>query len=713
MRFVTRVGEVLSVVMIALATYAMVFTALPAGAQAPGFVTPGPNVNVIGVTPNPSRLRIPDLFRKQQNEPSCVQATDNPAEVFCGYNDCRASDWAAVQNDCWIGVSQSRTFGENWTSRLAPGYKLHPYSLGIGFAADASVTEIPGKTAGLMLLSYIATFRDSDEGVIAVQRYAKSPREDGEPFLPVDEPPTIVATGSEGRFHDKVASLFIVNDDDPQTSTRELLYVEGVDKQVTIDRVDGAHVIAYSVFTGNGSSVKVLAQVSFDGGKTYLKPKKVSEELNTVTGVSLSHVPGKGISITYRRSRDSNQTDAIVQAFSSNLGRTWSKTSTIFEICPHDQQASGSTARMFSFPWSADDGERFWVFASDKVDPNTGQRIAAQDNCNQIADPDAPQGTYPGVPRIVGMSSLDGTNWFGSAENPNEPFVLDFNGGAGFQMFPFAQGVKNRVDIAWWDTREEDEALRPRPAGELPLIYDYVIGNSRVFRKASIYMTRISGCKATTFEGACTPRQPTDDGFESPVRVSRYQTALLGGALQEVEANPLNLRTHGSGRLAYNGDYGAMGTRRFRRLPSGDVIQNSLPQQLGLGEDNFIANENMFLAWGENRDVFFGNAVADPDDPDAYFPYTPPNNATPSLQAKNTNPEEFESPDTLVAKRPDDSQELKAVGEPDDELGRAPNADVVACSATPSQNFSSSRDSSRSTVQIGAQVFAQTKSRRR
>ena len=258
-------------------------------------------------------------------------------------------------------------------------------------------------------------------------------------------------------------------------------------------------------------------------------------------------------------------------------------------------------------------------------------------------------------------------------------------------MFPFAQGVKNRVDIAWWDTREEDEALRPRPAGELPLIYDYVSGFSRVFRKASIYMTRVSGCKATTSEGACTPRQPTDDGFESPVRVSRYQTALLGGALQEVEANPLNLRTHGSGRLAYNGDYGAMGTRRFRRLPSGDLIQNSLPRQLG--EDNFVANENMFLAWGENRDVFFGNAVANPDDPNAQFPYSPPGNAAPSLQAKNTSPEEFDSPDTLVAKGPDDIQGLKAVGEPDDELGQEPDADVVACSAIPSQNFSSSRDS--------------------
>lgn len=657
----------------------------PAVSQQQAFVTPGPNVNVIGVTPQPGILRIPDLFRKQQNEPSCVQATDNPADVFCGFNDCRASDWAEVQGDCWIGVAQSSDFGETWTSRLAPGYLGHPYSLGMGFAADPSVAEIPGNSPGLMLLTYIASFRESDQGVIAVQRYVQSPREDGERYLPEDRPPTIIATGSEGRFHDKVASLFIANEDDPQSTTTELVDAEGIAEAVAVERVNGIHIVAYSVFTGNGDSVKILAQRSLDGGKTYAKAKKISEELNTVTGVHLSHVPGKGVSLTYRRRQDSNDSDAVVQSFSSNFGQTWSKTQPIFEICPHDQQASGNSARMFSFPWGANDGERYWVFVADKVDPATGEHIAAQGNCTEVAG--APPGTFPGVPRIVGMSSLDGKNWFGSAENPSEPFILDFNGGIGYQVFPFAQGVKNRVDVAWWDTREE-EALRELPDGtELPLIYDYVTSNgARVFRKASIYMTRIRGCSATTPQGACTPSQPTDAGLVSPVRISNYQTALLNGVLQEVEANPLNLRTHSSGRLAFNGDYGAMGTPRFRRLPSGKVIQNSLPQQPG--ETNFVPNENMFLAWGDNRDVF-GDFVANPADPNAQFLYSPPVNATPSLQARRELPAQ---PEKLLAEKTADGEaDLKAAGEPDDELGLPSNADTVACSAA--QNFSRSRDS--------------------
>ena len=233
----------------------------PAASDEPkNFVTPGPNKNVIGLTPNPNTLRIPDLFRKQHNEQSCIQATDNPADIFCGFNDCRASDWPEVQGDCWSGVAQSRDFGETWTSRLAPGYFLHPHSIGRGFAADRAVSEIPGNSPGLMLLTYIASFRDSDQGAIVTQRYVKSPQEDGEPYLPVDGPPTILSTGSEGRFHDKVASLFIVDEGDPQSSTPETINAEGIAESIFLDRVDGVHVVALSVFTGDANEVKILTQ---------------------------------------------------------------------------------------------------------------------------------------------------------------------------------------------------------------------------------------------------------------------------------------------------------------------------------------------------------------------------------------------------------------------------------------------------------------------
>jgi hypothetical protein len=108
-----------------LVTFAIGLTVVtqPIAAEETGFVTPSPNVNVVGTTPNISTASIPDFFRLQQHEPSCRQASDNPANVFCGMNDCRAANWDDVLGDCWIGVAQSRLF-EVWTSRLMPGYKL-------------------------------------------------------------------------------------------------------------------------------------------------------------------------------------------------------------------------------------------------------------------------------------------------------------------------------------------------------------------------------------------------------------------------------------------------------------------------------------------------------------------------------------------------------------------------------------------------------------
>jgi len=681
----------------------LTITPRPIVADELGFVTPSPNVNIVGTTPNISTASIPDFFRLQQHEPSCKQSTDNPANVFCGMNDCRAANWDDVQGDCWIGVAQSRFF-EIWTSRLMSGYKLDPYeSLGMGFAADPSVAEIVGNPTGMMLLTFIASYRGENEGIVGVKRYVESPFEDGEPYVPIDEPVTILARGSGGRFLDKVASISIVSEEDPQTTTSETVKAQGIAQDITVNRVDSLHVVAYSVFTGNGEPVKIYTQYSTDGGKLYSKPIKISEELNTVTGVHLAYLPGEGLSLTYRASRDSNQADTIVQSFSpiNRLARNWSKTRDLFEICPLDQQATGQTFRHFTFPWGADNGERLWVFSADKVDENG--RLISQGQCTQV--PGAPPRTYPGVSKIVGMSSTDGKNWFGSAEIPDEPFILTGDS-PGYHMFPFAEGAKGRVDIGFWSTAEEDAVpgLRPPPANgqaELPLVYDYIGadagGLSRVFRKASIFATRITGCTATG-SGGCTPRQPSDDGFESPVRISQYQSVFLNGQLQDVEAYRLNLRTHGSGRLAYTGDYGSIATPAFRRLPPdlqhpfGRVIKNSLPRQPE--EIDFSDSLDVIFAWGENRDVF-GAFVPDPTDQNAQLFYSRPANATPGLQApglqarseNSSGPEKEHMP---AAAGMQTEAVLMAVGEPDDQLGQPADADEVDCSAA--QNFSSARD---------------------
>ena len=72
---------------------------------------------------------------------------------------------------------------------------------------------------------------------------------------------------------------------------------EGISQEININRLDGVHIVAYSVFTGEKSAVKILTRRSTTGGETYEKPKKASSELNTVTGVHLSYIPGKGLEL--------------------------------------------------------------------------------------------------------------------------------------------------------------------------------------------------------------------------------------------------------------------------------------------------------------------------------------------------------------------------------------------------------------------------------
>ena len=89
--------------------------------QAQTFVTPSTNTNIVGVTPDPNRIR--DLGLKQQQEPSCIVRPGNESFIFCAYNDLRAADQPLVQGDSWMGVSMSNDAGQTWFSRLAPGFR--------------------------------------------------------------------------------------------------------------------------------------------------------------------------------------------------------------------------------------------------------------------------------------------------------------------------------------------------------------------------------------------------------------------------------------------------------------------------------------------------------------------------------------------------------------------------------------------------------------
>jgi hypothetical protein len=341
----------------------------------------------------------------------------------------------------------------------------------------------------------------------------------------------------------------------------------------------------------------------------------------------------------------------------------------IFEICPFDQPASGATFRTSTFPWLTYDGSRLWAFSASR---NPGG------SCTPV--PDAP-GQFVGKPRIVAMSSVNGTDWVGADGSSDEPIVIEPRA-AGFQVMPVAFGTKGRVDLAWTDTYREEVQDVPLPSGN-PDIYinDYVSSNARVYRKADVWMTRLeASCGSSTSDG-CTPE------IKEPVRISSYATvmeSLEAQVAHEIEADLKNLRTHVSGTVAFSGDYKAMATPPFRKIASGKWIPNSLPGgSAGPELPGFTVNQNIFIAWGDNRDVE-GEFVADPEGALRLL-YTPPVNSDANPGGAVTSTSEI-APDDVV----EPQSAMLAFDTADHEDGMA-GADLSTC-VIGSNDYTRSRD---------------------
>lgn len=182
------------------ATLLTIVTATAVGqTAAPATGIPGPNVNIIGPTPDPAQ--IPDKTFKQQNEPSCAVQPASPQNDFCAYNDYRVVDIATI-GDAWIGASITRNGGETWTSRLVPGFAVDASALGYAFAADATTAAVPGMAfSGLMA----ARRNANSPGGMFLQRWTEENKDDGAPWKYLDTKP--IFSGTSGQFLDKPAML--------------------------------------------------------------------------------------------------------------------------------------------------------------------------------------------------------------------------------------------------------------------------------------------------------------------------------------------------------------------------------------------------------------------------------------------------------------------------------------------------------------------------
>ena len=550
---------------------------------------PGRNVNLIGPTPDPADIR--DTGLKQQNEPACAVRPDNPACVICAYNDYRTVERPVdglgipIIGDAWQGVSTSCDVGTGdvWRSRVAPGHAADDPEFRIvgQFAADPRIVAL----SGVALFNFITGFRDDNRGALAVQHWLEVNREDADHYEPAAAT-SIVDLGTDGRFIDKPDMLALLDPVSTQGTVRLTFEMENDElDSITRDFPSGDLLFAYAVFTGS-NSVKVLVKSCDDWGLSCPnQATKLSEEQNLVSGISLSAI-GNTVMAVWRRVGDNNEPDAIMWAVSNNRGKKWTKAKSL-PLCRFDMSSFTSgdfvTFRTNDFPWVANDGERFYLFYSDR---------SLGGSCTT------------GRPRIVMRYAEPG----GNVQWSSNVTALDngLEATQGLQFMPTAFGARGKVQVAWYDTRREilpdlSGSSDPNAVYRDQFVADYpefISGRAVVNRKLDVYTARVVWDDHT---GA-----PAVSDAE---RVSQYrlaaesETGEISVPAIEGEAFFGNIKAYDSGSKSFVGDYIAMAAPEFRKVFAADGTWT------GKWESNASAlldapnDVDFFVAWTDQRDM--------------------------------------------------------------------------------------------------------------
>ena len=531
---------------------------------------PKSNVNLIGMTPDPADF--PDSRYRQQNEPACAIRPGDSACIICAYNDYRAVDTDIGFGDAWEGVSQSCDAGDTWLSRLAPGHPLYlPVANRVPaeFAADPRLAAIPG----MAIFNFIAGYRDTNVGVLAIQHWLEVNKEDADFYEPGRE--TYIADeGTSGRFLDK-PDMVAVLDGNGTISLDTVM--ENTDLgTISRDYPTGTLYVAYAAFTGS-QSVKVLVKVSHDWGRTFKNQAlKLSESQNLVSGISLTAIDNKVLAV-WRRKGDGNDPDSIMYSVISNSGKKATKGKVLADVCAFDQPTlTGSetdfnvvTFRTNDFPWTANDGENVYVFYSDRARDPITQACLTDVNGNPNGNPSI----------VMHHSTLSGNvSWedHGPIDQTTTPET--------FQFMPTAFGANGKVQVAWYDTRRD-----PSDPAALPFVADYDGGSYLVNRTVDVFTTNVTIDNGTV-------------SIPDPVRASQFsilvdeESDTQDPTEYETEASFANKKLFAQGNAPFLGDYIAMAAREYRRNSTDTGWESNASNVPG-------ANEDFFVAWTDNRDV--------------------------------------------------------------------------------------------------------------
>ncbi|MGB5246487.1 MAG: immunoglobulin-like domain-containing protein [Woeseia sp.] len=597
---------------------------------------PQQNVNAIG--PTPVNWLLAGNARKQQNEPECAVSPGNPNWLFCGYNDYRAVDFAAV-GDAFPGVSMSRDGGRSWISGLHPGHLADTPSLGQQFGADANISAVPN----FLLYNFIAGWRNDEQpGGVFVSRWYEHNRESGPPWEPLDI--ITIDTGTAGRFLDKPAfatSLANTADGLPDVVVPIPQYNDPRNPANVVPAYDlsipaGRTHLVYSVFVGNDNNdgTKIMYRASDDWGQTWPISQKLSESSEINQGASIATRNfGKQILVVWRRFSDNNESSAIMMAF--NNGNKWTKPEVIAEFCAFDQTTGSARFRTNALPVVTSDGNDFYVFYADRgpggltcFHPDGTPRqstVTIEDDFAGLKDGQVPMAFNYARIMMVRSSGNNKLQW----SNPVAVDPQESSPGVrrrGHQFMPAVATAGGISTVSWFDSRRDKLNLRQPPVPGA-FVEDYVL---------HVDGTSGSLIPASTFEQVPPPATlpPTSDNYpfrrtldvygaqiidgvpriylvdaddyvaaaggqsQTSVRISRFAVGKnpVTNQIEQLEFNYPNGRLFRKGKAPFIGDYNSVFAAEYRE-ENGSWLPNHAAAAAAINEPTF------HVAWTSNRNV--------------------------------------------------------------------------------------------------------------
>jgi hypothetical protein len=591
--------------------------ALPPGRAAAQVA--GQNINMVSGTKWPGG----DPFLQRQNEPSLAVSSRNPLHLLAGANDYRTVDLptepgsvpGTLSGDAWLGVFKSFDGGLSWQSTLLPGYPQDtpandPDSAGLNsplkaYSAAADPTVRAGAN-GLLYYSGIAFNRGTNIGAVFVSRFvdldnkengdATDPSQSKDPILFVDT--TLIDTGTSGQFLDKPWIAVDIPRNKSGATTCSFTPIGGTAQSF----VGGNVYMTWSRFTGS-TSTKIMFARSFDCGKTWSNPIKLSESNSINQGTNIAVDPTNGyIYVAWRRFATSSDSDAILVAKSTDFGKTFSSKNTVqvATVSPMDQGTTGTQFRTNALPSIAV-----------SVDPSGASRA-------HVAW--AQRNPSTGDAQIVVATSPDGLNWgTPPVAIDTAPLRDDCTGVSpcGHQFMPQLTFSQGRLMVLYYDQRLDHTLGRFTPNN--PFAPDANGSFYQVFRDVRLEPAGAAPVFGLTIDdlGLLRRRHTIDlrvaewiPGSNLPFSsssVSQYKVGLRANlsdeegnplplpitSLNQLESNPPNLPLFAQGTVPFLGDY--------IDIAGPTIVWDPI---LGWKFNTAFTSAPVFYAtWTDNRDV--------------------------------------------------------------------------------------------------------------